>query len=635
MGFIASLHGLHADGSIAPGAAATPVPHTVAFGYLVPLVGRSSRIVLDAWGQRSTAERVRAVVFLAIAAAAVIEALRHSWITDDIFITFRYCDNMLAGHGPVYNTGERSEGYTHFLWFVLLTLGRTLGVSADWLGKYAALPAFVGCLVWLVRLSRRLWPDRGGLWGVPVAMLAWALHEDARRFASGGLETAAFTWALLIGVEALLQPDAARRGRMAAWAFAVATLLRPEGLLYSAVAGVWLLWSGRGERRDGYRAARDFALVWILLVAPLFVFRKLYYGWWLPNPFYAKSGGGAYWGYGWTYTRVYFTTYVLLLTSPLAAFAIRAGLRAGASPDDQRRARILVYLAVAAALTILYVTRVGGDFMFARFFLPVTPFLLLLVEAGVQHLSRPRWRLAAAAACSLLMVYGVVRKHATFGNGKHVGGIGDEPQFYPQDRQEYIEKSGLTLRECFANTGAVVMVQGGQAALAYYAQYPVAIERFGLTDETIAHQPLVRRGRPGHEKVPTAEYLYERKVNLRVSFQLPRNAPQYSQFQLGTMYGDIIVYDRALMDRLKSCPNARFFDFPIWLTSTYIPSINPALRVQHIADWNQFQHFYFNHNPDPERLRERLRAALAAAGIGPLPDRAPPVLVLDPSRGRG
>src|SRR4051794_37248022 len=41
---------------------------------------------------------------------------------DDAYISFRYAENLASGHGLVYNLGERVEGYTNFLWVVLLAL---------------------------------------------------------------------------------------------------------------------------------------------------------------------------------------------------------------------------------------------------------------------------------------------------------------------------------------------------------------------------------------------------------------------------------------------------------------------------------------------------------------------------------
>jgi hypothetical protein len=553
--------------------------------------------------------------------AAIGMAFRRAWVTDDVFITFRYADNVLAGIGPVYNAGERSEGYTHFLWFLLLTLGRAAHIDPVWLGRYGCLPFYALSLWLLVRISGRLFPGRGGAFGVPVAMVGWAVHEDARLFATGGLETAAFTAALLAGVDALAS-SGPRRAAWAGWAFAIATLLRPEGLLYAVLGAVLLLLTDR-------RALRDYAAVLVLLLAPLFAFRMLYYGYPLPNPYYAKSGGSAYWSQGWIYAKSYFGAYFVLLLGLLAVLPIVRDLRAADAPARDRGA-LLAFLGVSAAITVFLVARGGGDFMFARFFLPATPFMLLLVEAVVQSLPRPSWRLAAAIGCAALVAYGVVRKHQRLGNKRHIGGIVDEPQFYPSFRMREIREVASKLRPCLAGTDATVLVRGGQAAVAYFAQFPVAIERFGLTDEHIAHQPLTRRGRPGHEKSATAEYLYRRGVNLRFHFSPIRNVPQYTLFEMNGVPGDILVYDRALMEQLARCGKTHFFDFPRWLREVYIPQIPTVLPQRLVSDWNQFQHYYFNHNPDPEGLREQLRAALAAHGLRDLPASAPPFLLQEP-----
>jgi len=583
--------------------------------------GRRIVATLDAWRRAAPRPRAIALAWAAVVTAALVMVALHTWVTDDVFITYRYCDNVLAGHGPVYNPGERSEGYTHFLWFILLTIGRALHVDPVPLGRYLPMPFFAISLVLLGRISGRLFPGRGGWFGLPVALVGWAVHEDARLFASGGLETAAFIAALLAGVDALASHHP-RRGAWSGWAFSLAVLLRPEGLLYAAMGAAYWAWTDR-------RALRQYALTGVLLCAPLFVFRMLYYGYPLPNPYYAKSGSLSYWSQGWLYTRTYFGSYFVLLGASLGAIPIR---RAWSAPDPDARAaaRLLTTLAAAAAATIFLVARGGGDFMFARFFLPTTPFLLLLLEAAVHSLPRPALRAAGTAVCAGLIVLGVVRKHALFGNKKNVAGIVDEPQFYPEFRMREIRELAANLGPCLQGTHATILVGGGQAALAYFTQYPTAVERFGLTDETIAHQPIRLRGRPGHEKFATAEYLYQRGVNLRFHFSPVRNVPQYSLLEVAGVAGDIVVYDRAFMEHLKTCRGARFLDFPRWLADIYIPQV-PAQRPDRLlGDWNQFQHFYFLHNPDPEGLHDRLRAALTARGLVNLPDTAAPVLIQDP-----
>jgi hypothetical protein len=555
-------------------------------------------------------------------AVSLAWVVRHAWVTDDIFITFRYCDNVLAGQGPVYNPGEHSEGYTHFLWFVLLTVGRALGIEAHLLGKYLALPAFIGCLGLLVFLSARLFPGRGGLWGVPLAALAWAAHEDARLFASGGLETAFFVFLLLLGFAFLAAASHPRRFALAGWAYALATLVRPDGLLFSGLAGAWVLW----QAAPRWRRLREFSLVWVALVVPHFVFRLAYYHYPLPNPYYAKSGALANWPQGWAYLGTYFACYfVLLLAVPaLVLLGLRLLRRPVASHPLQAATTPLALAGAGALASIFYVTRVGGDFMFARFYLPATPFLLLLCEWLVHQLPWRGWRLAAAIACVGLVLYGGFRKRIWFSEKRHVRGIVDEPQYYPDARLAELRGWARVLQDCLAGTGAVVMVQGGQAALAYYAHFPVAVERYGLTDVHIAHTPTPPiRGRPGHEKVADVRYIFARHVNLRIHYRPVRSLPVYAQFGIespvGIVYGEIIYYDRPLMERLKRCPGVRFLDFPIWLEHDYIPTIDTRLPRRVAQDFNEFKRFYFDHNPDPEGLQARLEREMAARGIQRLP----------------
>jgi hypothetical protein len=56
--------------------------------------------------------------------------LRQAWISEDAFITLRHVDNFISGYGPVFNPGERVEGFSHPLWFAVLSLFRWLGLSA-------------------------------------------------------------------------------------------------------------------------------------------------------------------------------------------------------------------------------------------------------------------------------------------------------------------------------------------------------------------------------------------------------------------------------------------------------------------------------------------------------------------------
>jgi len=59
-----------------------------------------------------------------------------SYTIDDAYITFRYSKNLAAGFGPTYNPGlPPVEGYTTFLWMLIMTLPHFMGVNVATFSK--------------------------------------------------------------------------------------------------------------------------------------------------------------------------------------------------------------------------------------------------------------------------------------------------------------------------------------------------------------------------------------------------------------------------------------------------------------------------------------------------------------------
>ena len=67
------------------------------------------------------------------------------YTVEDAFISYRYVDRLVGGDGLVFNPGERVEGYTNFLWVLVLTLPRMMGsteslpLAAKWVGLFCSL----------------------------------------------------------------------------------------------------------------------------------------------------------------------------------------------------------------------------------------------------------------------------------------------------------------------------------------------------------------------------------------------------------------------------------------------------------------------------------------------------------------
>ena len=84
-----------------------------------------------------------------------------SWfITDDAFIAFRYVRNFVEGHGPVFNPGERVEGYSSFLWVLeLAAIWKMFGLPSDDVARWLSVgytEGVIGLLLWWVQRDTML-----------------------------------------------------------------------------------------------------------------------------------------------------------------------------------------------------------------------------------------------------------------------------------------------------------------------------------------------------------------------------------------------------------------------------------------------------------------------------------------------
>src|SRR5439155_1209101 len=130
-----------------PARSALAAPPALAVPRLLPLAG------LDPGVRRAVA-----AVLVTAAALLAFHVRTYAFLCDDAFISFRYARNFAHGHGLVFNPGfERVEGYSNFLWVVVLAGLDRLGLEP---------PRASLLLSWASTLL---------LWGLVVAFAArWA-----------------------------------------------------------------------------------------------------------------------------------------------------------------------------------------------------------------------------------------------------------------------------------------------------------------------------------------------------------------------------------------------------------------------------------------------------------------------------
>jgi hypothetical protein len=293
-------------------------------------------------------------------------------LNEDAFISFRYVENLVGGEGLVYNPGVRDEAYSNLLWILLLAVPALFGVPPEAAAAGLGILCGAGILyvAWLI--ARRALPERR--WAPLAAPLMLALWYPLLGWSGSGLETSLYTLLLLLAAYFHLRREPTRFPWTGLF-LGAAALTRPEGAAFIVVFAVHhLLYRKRGPGTGS--DWRDLATALGLLAAQ-FLFRRFYYGLWLPLPAYVKAGGSLQQlRQGLGYLVFIFWPTALLLPGLAALWAAIKRLR-----------RPLVGLAVlvlaAQAAFILYA---GGDYMgAARFLVPAAPLLMTAAVLGLDE----------------------------------------------------------------------------------------------------------------------------------------------------------------------------------------------------------------------------------------------------------
>jgi hypothetical protein len=583
---------------------------------------------------------------LLLSAAAIIfgiyRAVSLRWISDDAFITMRYVKNFLDGNGLVYNIGERVEGYTHFLWLLLLSAAGWIGFDPVDASVWLGIASFVGILALLVFISYRSRENAANFW-LPLAAMLFALNYDNVVWASGGLETSFYTL-LLLGAFAVWFYaifEVRTRLLLSGLCLTLATLTRPDGALF-IIAGVVLLFSYDSKRLALQRNIGWFLLPAITIGVPYLLWKYEYYGNLLPLTYYAKSASHSYVGQGLFYVWLYFRVYFLFGLALIASIVLLWKSRRTTTDAREDRGSPTVTAAILALLYLVaFVIRSGGDFMFARFMVPVVPLLLLLVESGWNKVKSTLPRIAFA----VLLLGGVfleneLRSGVLFhrndkgdivenwglkGEGS-TRGIADERWAYyyryvwgadgSEGAMDVYSEVGKYLEPFFRGLHVTVAVPGAMNMLAYYANFRTAINEFGLTDSAIAHSATTDTERIGHEKHASEAYLIKRNVNYELVQVTNSPPPQLTAmsvaFEVPTLgvwvLARTITYDEALThelrDRFRAARNASKFTIYEKVVPAYAANLLPTVSLRDVSSvYDSFQKVYFRPYPDPTLQR--------------------------------
>jgi len=284
-------------------------------------------------------------------------------MSDDAAITLRTVMNFTYGYGPVFNVGERVQAFTHPLWFIVLALGHSIFHDII----KVAFAVSIGVSLLFMLLVTQL-ACRRFLHSFIIAAIFMSCKSYVD-FSSSGLENPLSNILLTLFILASIQAlEAQSTFSMVAAGFigSLVYLTRADLILLIFPLSMYVAVRLRPRKSQALLAccaALIPALVWTL-------FSIIYYGAPFPNTAYAKIGPGTPLLFsilqGWTYVKESFSV------DPITLTTITIGILVGLMSGGVER-----WLSLGATLYLLYVLRVGGDFMSGRFF--VAPLIVSVI----------------------------------------------------------------------------------------------------------------------------------------------------------------------------------------------------------------------------------------------------------------
>lgn len=513
-------------------------------------------------------------------------AYRNIFIQDDAFISFRYAYNLLHARELNWNPGdaEKVEGYSNFLWTILLFGGLKLGIQPEIFSLVLSLVAMLGTLCCSFLLALQVLKSR---LQALVVLLLLGTNFTFSAYGSGGLETQLQTF--LLSLQCLLilrnqaRPLKKRYLLFLSFLAGLSLMLRLDSALFMVVLYGYLIiqllfFSGKVDRNSWYRLALLAGPV-CLLCAAWFTWKYYYYGDILPNTYFVKTGGSTWAAMkqGLRYTYTFFSSYLLLPLLPLFLILLIV--------KKAWKSQQLLLCVLLFGSWLAYILYVGGDFMEFRFFVPVLPlFFLLLTWSFFQ------WKHVWITALLIgLVLTGSYYHFRTFYYKHGVESVNKLNAHITAEEENWVG-IGKMLENCFAASEKPVRIATTAAgAIPYYAKLPT-IDMLGLNDKWIARNEKVRSPRPGHQKRASIDYLMNRRVHLLVGHPQVRKKGEF--LTKPVTLRDMVEFGLLPEDSSRMPSAAQVLIFPIdnqyevaFIYLNKNPAIEQLLQKQHIVSY--------------------------------------------------
>lgn len=438
--------------------------------------------------------------------------LSHAWVTEDAFITFRYVDNTLSGYGPVFNIGERVQGYTHPLWFMLLLTGAGMGFD---LFYYSILLGTTFNLLIVLIFGLSIIKQKRYYFTLSLFAIILYSCSSFLDFQTSGLENSLTHFLILLLIITTLKTTKHKTFKTTLFT-ALLLLNRLDLIFLTAPILTYTLITEKQKIKNKIKQT-------ILGLTPIIMwetFSLIYYGSLTPNTAKAKLGAytlleginkGLF--YSFDFLRWELLPGITIIISILLTFTVFFYYK---NLNNK-----LLLVIISSLSHISYLTLIGGDFMRGRFLLPAF-FVTTITLSLTLKKFRIKKQIQAAFIILLLILSLISYFHAESATKEFNQWVVSERKYYEDTNSLFAKLKNESLHEWAlegiyyrerAKEENIIIIYGTIGMIGYYGGPNLTIiDDYGLTDPFISRSPVVPNSRPGHiSHVIPEEYLLERE----------------------------------------------------------------------------------------------------------------------------
>ncbi|MBN8569150.1 MAG: hypothetical protein J0M18_05935 [Ignavibacteria bacterium] len=473
------------------------------------------------------------IYFLLIALSFILIYLSNqvNFIQDDSYISFRFVKNFVQGYGLVFNPGEKVEGYTNLLWVLILSIFYAMKMNIESISQYLSMGFGILVLFQTYKISSLIEIKEDSKKGktsdsssylfnfIPVILLV--LTGAYNFWAISGMETCMFIAYVLAGIFYYIKnKNSEAPNYLFALFIFLASLTRPEGLYFFGLVIIHKVIISIKNNKTGFIKdvfSKNNLITYAVYLVPtgLFILWRLsYYGYPFPNTAYAKTGfSSAYIDAGWVYFKNFFAAYMLYgIVFALPLYLLR-------KKENFFEISLMYLLTLAYSV---YIILVGGDVLKQfRFFLPILPFIYILFGKFLEDIMlniKSKSSAGVSIALAITIAIGIFnynsQKEAIKKDVETENGL-----------VEKMKLAGAWFNKKQTQLGRPLVLAATTIGAVSYFSDVIVIDNLGLTDETIAHNPL-----PVPEVSSLPLNWKERKYN--AEYVLSRK-PDYFYFSTG------------------------------------------------------------------------------------------------------